>query len=509
MPNTGDIIIQKAKAILDRLTSRPIIGGLLISDSLLEYLVLGVSPKGASLKIPPGVFRDGKIIDQEQFVALLKQLHSIIDAENRERSMSVIAVLPAGTVYSQGLQVPNIGADKLEESAYLNLRMISPIPADTAYMSYQIINETPDKFDLLGAIVERSYIEEMRTALIRGGFSPIVFEFPGLALARAVGEYLPKNNRASVLFQITGDGLELSIVRGDGLYFDYFRSWHSIQGEERQISRALFENVVAQEIQKVLNFGLSRFKESIGDIFLIAPGFEEEVKGFVETRFGVTVTPLVLSGIELAPNWYAVLGAAMRGNIDRSSDRFITLSNISSVESFREEQIINFVVLWRNIIVSVLGIFLILFGGISYFIGSEAKSVQGNLALFNTAGQKQKLSNLEKLAGEFNALVKTVADVRGTAEPWGLFLSRIIPITQAHQVGIDRIDELGSFTGATVTLGARTVSYDLITNFKAALSAEPDFSNVDLSISRITTLEDGSIGFILTFNFDPTKSPKS
>ncbi len=508
MQQIQNIFIKKIMAFFERLTSKPVIGSLVISDSSLEYLVIGMFPKAFSIRLPPGVMRDGKIFDAGQFAGFLTQLRVMVDGNKRQRSVPVVVVIPPGVIYTQNFQVPNIGRDGLDESAYLNLRMISPIPENLGYMSYQIINEMADKYELLGAVAERQYIEELRVALEKCGFSPIVFEFPGLALARAVSEYLGGSEHASVFFQISGDGLELLIVQNGGLYFDYFRSWRSIQGEERQISREIFQGVISQEIQKVLNFALSHFKESIKQIFLIAPGFEQEMQNFIQTRFGMTVTPLVLPIPSLAPNWYTALGAAIRANMDRANDRFITLSNISSAESFHEEQVINFTVLWRNIFVTVLSIFLVIFGGVSYFLGNEADATKAHLAIFTSSSQKNDLSELEARASKFNALVKTVSDVKSTSEPWGLFLERLNTVSRENHVSIDSISDMNSFKGA-ISISARTVDYNMITDFKSALSSQPDFRDVDLSISRITTLDDGLISFSMTFLFDPEKSPKS
>ena len=98
--------------------------------------------------------------------------------------MRVVVVLPAATVYTQSFDIPNVGEDKLIESADLNLQMISPMPKETAYMSFERLQETPDRYELLGAFAERALVDRYWDILSQAKFPPIVFEFPGLALTR-------------------------------------------------------------------------------------------------------------------------------------------------------------------------------------------------------------------------------------------------------------------------------------------------------------------------------------
>jgi len=497
--------ITKLFSFFERLTSKPIIGGLYISDSMLQYVVLGSKPNAVSLKIPPGVVREGRIFDAKQFVTLLKQFHAMVDTSNGA-SIQVVVTLPPGSVYTQSFQIPNVGREKLEESGKLNLQMISPISEDKAYMSFQIVGETTDKFDLLGAIAEHKIVNDIDAALKEADFSPVIFEFPGLALARSVfyGIGASIKKEPSIIFQISSDGMNLSIIRNGELYFDYFRSWTSIQGNERQISRELFENVVTQEIQKVLNFSLSRFRENISRLFLIAPGFETQIQNFAQEKFGLTMTPFVISSWSLSPRWYVVFGSALRGALDRSRDTFITLSSISSSELFKEEQTINFIILWRNILAGVLAIFLVLYGGIAYFLAKESTNIKGQLVIFTTLGQQKDLDMFQKQATQFNSLVKTISGVKTSSEPWKIFFSRVSFIAKQSNVTIDRI-ETGSLK-TSISFTGNAPDNTTITNFKTTLSSQSDFLNVILSIPSIHTREDGSIGFQMTFTFIPSES---
>jgi len=499
----------KIISFFERLTSKPIIGGFSISDSMLQYILLGSKPKAVSIKLPPGIIREGKIIDAKQFAAVLKQFHGMIEPNDRGSSIPVVVSLPPGLVYTQSYQVPNVGRENLDESATLNLQMVSPISEDKSYMSYQVAEEMTEKYDLLGAVAERQAVDEIDVALQAANFSPVIFEFPGLALARTVAKAMGQNlgKEPSIIFQVSSDGLNLSIIRNGELYFDYFRSWISIQGNERQISRELFQTVTTQEIQKVLNFSLSRFRENITRIFLVAPGFEKDMQIFIQEKFGLTTVPFSVPSWSLTPHWYVVFGSALRGSMNRSKDNFITLSRISSRELFKEEQIIDFIVLWRNVLAGVFAIFLVLYGGIAYFLAKESVTTKQQLSIFTVSGQQKDLANLQKQAKDFNALVSTIKDVRASSEPWGLFFSRIAAVTKESNISIDRI-ESGSLETA-ISFWGHAPDNNTITLFRSNLSSQPDFSDINLSISSIRPLEDGSVSFQFSFKFVPEKDSVS
>ena len=500
--------ITKLISIFERLTSKPIIGGLALSDSMLQYVMLGGKPKAVSLKLPPGVMRGGRIIDSKQFAAVLKQFHGMIGLNDRGASIPVVVSLPPGSVYTQSFQVPNVGRQKLDESAMLNLQMISPISEEKAYMSYQIAEEMTEKYDLLGAVAERQVVDDIDIALQAANFSPVIFEFPGLALARTVSKAMGPGieKESSMVFQISSDGLNFSIIRNGELYFDYFRSWISIQGEERQISRELFQTVITQEIQKVLNFSLSRFRETLTRVFLVAPGFEKDIQTFVEGKFGLTIIPFSIPSWSLTPHWYVVFGSALRGAMNRSRDVFLTLSRVSSRELFQEEQTIDFIVLWRNILAGILAVFLVLYGGVAYFLAKESASTKEQLAIFTTLGQQKDLKNLESKAAEFNSLVKTISRVRESTEPWSVFFSRIASLANEGRITIDRIET--SSLNAGVTLSGRAPDNNTVVQFRSLLSSQLDFSDANLSISSIRTLEDGSTGFQISFKFKGASEKK-
>lgn len=490
-------MLKKLRQLFEWLSSKPKIGGLEISSSGVSYVHFDGGLTSYSLRLQPGTVREGRVEDPAKLVEVLSELHKTADVGGRGGLIRVVVVLPAAAVYTQSFEIPNVGEKKLAESANLNLQMISPLPRETAYMSFERLHETPDRYELLGAFAERSLVDQYQDVLARAKFSPIVFEFPGLALARLFRSVGGTQVHASLLFHVSSDGLNLLTIRSGGLYFNYFRSWQSIQGEAREISRQRFEEVVAQEVQKVINFTLGRFKETPAQLFLIAPGLERDLQTFLESHFTIPVVPLEVPGWAVGPQWFVSLGAAFRGAADRGEDRELSVSSVGSAELFYEEQLLDFVRLWRAVIAGVMGVLLIFFGGAAYFLAGQARSVQGQLEQFRTRSGEQELAALQAKAEEFNALVKAVGGVRASVRPWSALFKKLTERAESHQVRIDRVEVAGP--DQPVTLTARAPSYDGIIAFKNALGGDPGFKDVNLLVSQIATLEDGTVGFTVTF----------
>ena len=328
--------IKKTLNLLERLSSPPKVGGLQISNSAIRFVLINKGKSQATaLRLTPGTIKEGRVQDRNAFITALNNLHQIIIPDQLEKEIRVIVTLPAELVYTKSFSVPNIDKKILKESAQLNLKMISPIPVNNAYTSWQIISETNNSYELLGAFAEKAIVNEFLDILEEAKFFPMAFEFPALALTRVVNKTITLKSKPVLVFHLSSDGLNLSILKNGALYFDYFRSWQSIQGDQRQITKSAFEEVLINEVQKVINFNLSRFKENLGQVILSAPGFENEVKTLLENQFQLEIMPLqVRSFASLDPQMLVALGSALRGLVERSKDILISLSPISSVEEF-------------------------------------------------------------------------------------------------------------------------------------------------------------------------------
>lgn len=485
------LFLNLIRGILEQIGSAPKVGGLQISDSGVQYVLLSAEGKAFSLRFPPGVVREGRIMDIEAFTSTLKELHQMTEPERESNAVPVIVSLPAAMVFTQTFNLPNVGRDRLAESAQLNLQMLSPITPENAYMSWEEISETEDKFEVLGAFSEKSYVDQIRMALEGAGFTPVAFEFPSLGLTRVITESIGEMPGSAIGLEISSDGLDLFIMRHKSLHFDYFRSWSSIQGDGREIARQLFEDVVTQEVQRVTNFALSKFKEVVKDVYLIAPGFEEEMELLLGKKFGLRVISVKSHDWNLESPWYTVLGSALRGRGHRGKDHSITLAPFTAADLFFKEQTLNFIGLWRNVIAVTLFVFLLFYGSAALSLSKKSTRLENEAANFRVTAPQEEIMRLTASATEFNQLVAAISSAKSSVAPWDRFFSRLFSIAQATRVTVERLD--ASSLDNPFSIAVRAGDEAGILRFKAAMTGDTAFSEVSLDISKITTLEDKSL----------------
>lgn len=485
------------RRFLEWLASTPRVGALHLQGTTFSYLRLDGTTEAFSVKVEPGCLVGGRITDRGKVLAALVELRAQLNTGKGTRGEErVVVVMPSEPVYTQGIRIPNVGRERLEESASLNLQMVSPMGRDAAYMHYEFLEEASDHYELLGAFVERQLVDELRAVLEEAGFSPIIFEFSSLALARVLAQTLGPREFASLGFYLSSDGMEFFIVKKGKLHFSYFHSWASIQGEAREISRELFDEVVTREVQKVVNFSLGKFKERPREVVLMAQGLEEEVKALLSDRFELPIAPLEVGG-GFTPPWYVVLGAALRAKSDLGRDEGLNLAPLPSRELFFEEQTLGFVKLWRNVAVGVLALFTLFFAGGAYFLHRTEGAVGLQLSEFTARFDASKLTELTRQAEEFNALVRSATVVTESRVPWHTMLQTLERIMGEYDVILDRIEVGGR--EKSVTLVARVPSNDKLLSFKNALAATAGFRDVSLIVAQIATLEDNTVGFTVTF----------
>ncbi|TSA44149.1 hypothetical protein D4R51_04425 [bacterium] len=493
--------LEKIKFFLEKLTSKPKFDGLQISESGLEYFSTAIDkPRMVALRLPPGIFKNNKLQEPNQLLESLNKLHYLVAPDKPGQTLRVILVLPPGLVYTQSFNVPNVGEERLNETVALNIQMLSPIPVADSNISAQIIRETPDRYDLLGAFTDKNLVNQLKDILIQAHFSPIAFEFPALALTRLIEQSTKLNQKSTLVFQVSSDGLDFFILRDGHLYFNYFRSWQSIQGEERSISRAVFDGVVIEEVRKVINFSSSRFNDTPNGALIIAPGFEAEVSEILEKNFNLRTVPLVLN--QISPIFYVASGAALRGKIDLENEnlKIINLGGESLVKTIFDEQILNFISMWRNITVGVFVILLISFIFAASFLVTQSKSLTAQINSFSGSVSQKELADLKTKAVEFNNFVATIKSVRGTVSPWYELLNHLGSVASANGINIKSLD-IASF-GSPVNMFGTAPDYKTVFNFKNVLVGDPLFSNVNLPITQISIGTDNTASFNISFRFN-------
>jgi len=488
------------------------IGGLEISETFARYFLLqGGSVRKASVEIPEGVVRGGKVVNEEKLGDALRELHRKITRNAREK-LYVVFSLPDSNAYVQVFSIPPVGDRELENSARLNLQMVSPIDFHEAYYDWERIGfaeaDGMRQVEIFGAFAQKSSVNPFLSALERAKFSVVAVEFQSLSLARLIKEeHIGASAKGSfALLRADAAGTTFGIIRNNALYFTHFSPWSE---SGYQITLASLRQRISDETKKILNFSLSQWSDEVKDVMLVAPSLQGEISSVLADTFSLQVHPLSLndlkkfpesSGVKsLSPEWLAVIGAAYRGAIDRRRDTVVSLMEVGTEEEFERAQVIAFVRIWRDVLFAVGFAIIVAFALFNSLVRYTEKGLEEQLANFRGSAAVAELGALQKQAEEFNLYVGAALEAKRQSRDFTPLLSEIQNLA-GDGIFIDRIYVQGESLPAIVN--ARAVSNDAIIAFKSELEKNQSFSGVTLPLADIIPAEGGMVRFTLTFTIN-------
>lgn len=500
---------QSLKKFLKNLNPLPPVGGLEISDLALRFIwIKNGELVTANFKLPPNIVESGKIKDRVNFVSALKNLRSQIP--QFKKNNYVILIVPPNNVYTQVFNIPFLAGERIEEAARLNLQMISPIDIKTAYSSWQKIGETQvdgGQFELLGAFAEIQAIEDYIGALKEADFKVAAIEFPSLALVRSVarlGENVDITSPYLVL-QVSNDGVAIIIMRNGNLYFSHFNSWRSLHEEigRHEITLDDFKIVLIKEIQRIINFYSTHWGGKLDKLVLASEGLTKELTEIIESNFTLKVSNLTLKEFNnIAPSWFSVLGAALRGLIPRSSDNYVSLTAITVQKEYFRTRVLNFSALWRNIAITTASFLFLIFLLLDSFLWRmESQVKEGAVTAFPTPTVSE-IDQLKTSANSFNRLISLAYKASGQTADWLPLLKQISNLA-GDKVIIERFSS-DSMQKKVLFVG-RAINETEVIEFKNKLLKETNFSDVDLRLSEVKIRPDGSANFSVIFKLKSLK----
>ncbi|MDP3953786.1 MAG: hypothetical protein Q8P99_03125, partial [bacterium] len=446
------------------------------------------------LRLPPGVVVGGKVANKEGLQRVLSDLHKKVIGSAR-KSVSVIASIPINKVYIQPFTLPDLAAENLAESAELNMRMISPIDANTAYYDWQELkdNTNKDKMDMVGAFIPQVVVDEFVEAMQGAGFSVAAVEFSALSLVRAAAQReMVAKDKPYLLLQIDQGGLSFLISHEGELYFHHFTDWDRYQGNDKNIAKDKFEEGLVDEARRLINFYTANFKSmEIGGVIVVSDSFAGETAGIMEANFkGLQVQQASFDDLN------AAMGAAFRGKISRSKDTSISLSNLNAVGVFRKNQIANFIAIWRNISFTVFGALLLIFLSSALVLQNTAASVVEGDPFLNNSESTMELIKLEQQVQEFNTAVDMLWKLGEEKKPLSPIIDRIDALMGTN-ISLRRLTI--NLTSKIITLGGIGRSESEARAFKDKVEADGAFVDVELPLRDFQPRLDGGVDFLVNF----------
>lgn len=491
------------KKILNVINPQPVLAGLEISDLALRFIKLkGNNLVSASVKLSPGIIKEGKIKDRPNFISALNNLHSQITRKKRKK-IYVIVNVPNVNIYTQVFNLPIIASNNFEEAAKLNLQMISPIDFTDTYSDWQPIGENKTdggQTEILGALAPKSVIEEFSGSLEEAGFGAAAIEFSALSLARLavnLGVGIDIKN-PYILLQISADGLNFSIIRNGNLYFTHFNSWKTASKEQGKISLSDFKELIINETKKVLHFYEARWGGRINKVILVSSGLNKETIQILSENLSLEVQALTLKKFsQSSSDWYCALSSALRGSIPRSQDTIISLASVGTEEKFQRYRIANFINIWRNIVLASSIFVIVVFGASLWFLTNTMESINIPDAGLLKASEINELNKLQEKAKIFNKKAQLALNAKQqTSGNWHLFFEKINNIA-GDDINLKRIFIQSLET--PVLVNAEAIDRETAINFKNALAQQPQFYEVNLPLSNIISSADGPAKFSISF----------
>ena len=512
------------KKIIRKINPQPAIGGLEVDDFYLRFLLIKEDTIiSASIKLEPGIIVEGKLQDKEKFKLALENLRAQI-TPGRNKTISVVLNIADIHVYSQVFNLPAMNLANFEEAAKLNLQMVSPMDFDKAYSDWQIAGESKadgGQTDVLGVFIQASIMDEFSAALKESNFIIVAAEFSVFSLARLVN-WLAQGidiKKSHLIIRLGSLGITISVLRQGNLYFNHFISWSSVYGgketEARQISWEDFENLITREIQMVLNFAANHWQDQITSVLLITESLSKEIAQLLNKNFSLETKEIVLSSFDwpanlipisppsslsnLSAGWFPVLGSALRGIMIRSKDNFISLISPGTEEDYNRYQLITFIRIWRNVLLTSLTFFILIFIIAGNFLGKQEKFLNEQVSVLAKFSGIEQLTKLQEEANLFNRKVDLALKAERQKTRWSVFLEKM-RVLAGDEITINRIFVQSS--EAPVLLQAQTAGEQTIIAFKEKLKQEQFLKEVDLPLGEIESVPGGATSFVITFKVD-------
>ena len=492
---------KKLKRWARFLNPPPKISGLEITDSKLRYVTMTDGRvKHLSYRLPAGVVEGGRIKDKNKLTSALIEFHKQI---TRPRKLiNVVVSISASNIYTQVFNLPYVAKNKLAEAAQLNLQMISPIDIRTAYYDWEMVGETEGKqtkMELIGAFVNAQVVNDLMASLDKAGFVVVAVESVPLSLARIMRELSDKDiSQPHLMFSLSMDGLDFFVLRNGKLYFNYFVSWKTLQAEGGgQLSVVAVKKLVVGELRRILNFYTSRWGGVIEDLLVVSSVSNKEVLTAIEENFDLKIQKLMLPTYpQLSAAWLVALGAALRGQMARSKDIFISLAKVGTEQRFEQSRIISFTAFWRNIVITVLASILVIFGIFDLLVAGSLGRAEQQLGVVPEGLEIGEIEQLEVQAREFNTLVGKIELAKNQSPKWIPFLN-ILRNLAGNQIMLTQIQF--STDNKAISISGRANSERSVINFKNTLIRQENFKDVSLPLTNIKVDNDSRATFSVGF----------
>jgi hypothetical protein len=493
--------LQKIISLL-RVSVHP--DGLEVSDQVLRFIYFYRNAwQMEAVRLAPGIMEKGIIKDAPAFAAALRELKSNLQPTRRKkRVLNVFVAMSSVNMYSQVFTLPFMEGGDLDKAIELNVQMISPMDTSHAYFGWQLLsrNETTLRSEIAAAFADKTTVDAMTQALYAAKFVTVGVESRALALVRTLREKGAgvDKNQSYLLVDVDSAGIDFLIVRNDALYFEYATPWADIADEKGQITVPKFEEALSSSMRQVLNFYSQHWPEPLAGVILSAVVLSDEATRATQASSSLPVIPFTLDATEqqIPSEWLVTFGCGLRGFHATLKDREINLSGSSAMDAFRDEQMVDFLILWRVIVPVVLGCLVILFILADNFLGMARSSIESSAGFTQQGSGLAETVPLTASSTAFNQSVTLVANAEARTNHNYLMIADINTIAAANDITISSVSFQS--TSTPILVAGSAPSETQIAAFRSAIQNDPHFGTVNLPLLNIQA-NGGAYTFSMAF----------
>ena len=157
-----------------------------------------------TLDLPPGVIKNGLILDPPAVAALLKERFRTLKLSPQRVKVCLTGL---DFIY-RVLNLPNLKTLKLRSAVERATQKEVALPLDNLYLDWQVINETDRELEIFVMGIGRQMVDVLLTTLKLAGISLETMELKALALARSI------SHKNALVVDCEPDAFEILIVQG-------------------------------------------------------------------------------------------------------------------------------------------------------------------------------------------------------------------------------------------------------------------------------------------------------
>lgn len=498
------------------LTGKEYVAGISLTDSSLNFLLLDQTNPSKILaqfqaEIEPGVIQNGELKKPEILKTLLETCRHQ-PALKKIKNLFAILTLPTNLIYQKIFELPLLDPPALLSAINLNLQMLSPIKFDETYVDWEMIEslvrEDSLKTKIFSVFAKKDLINPYLEVFSQAKITLLAIEFHGLSLWRLFENknFLDDLSKNYLIVFLSADGLEFLVAKKSNLQFCYVKNWQeAIQTSglslpevaQGVLNKENFLRIFTEEFRRVTTFYFNHFREPVHEVYLITPGYFEELKNLIESQFSLKVNnPLLHLGFP--PAFLISAGAALRGIISRVDDISVSLMPVGTEAEYRHRRSLIFLNFWTKVVASFLiGLFLG-FLGVFLFSSTIIKTLEGDLANLNIRLDRTKLAELESQAKVFNESVALALKTKEQTRDWSGFFELWQNLSEGiglRKLVISSLDSPVSFSGWANT-------QERMINFRDKLIEQNIyFSEIDIPLKSIIFQKNG-VEFNLNFKIN-------